>query len=43
MQTMLHDNHAASERHKTRGLPRPGKAWLHGLVYGGARGHKMVV
>src|SRR6266853_225525 len=43
IQTMLHDNHAEYDRHKTRGIPRPGKALLHGLVYCGACGHKMVV
>ena len=43
IQTMLHDNHAAYDRKKTRGIPRPGKALLHGLVYCGACGHKMVV
>jgi hypothetical protein len=43
MQTMLKDNHAEYDRHKTRGIPRPGKALLHGLVYCGACGHKMVV
>jgi DNA invertase Pin-like site-specific DNA recombinase len=43
IQTMLHDNHAEYDRKKTRGIPRPGKALLHGLVYGGACGHKMVV
>lgn len=43
LQAMLHDNHAAYDRNKTRGIPRPGKALLHGLVYCGACGHKMVV
>ena len=38
-----HDNHAEYDRNKTRGIPRPGKALLHGLVYCGACGHKMVV
>jgi hypothetical protein len=42
LQTMWHDNHAEYDRNKTRGMPRPGKALLHGLVYGGACGHKMV-
>jgi hypothetical protein len=40
---MLRDNHAEYDRNKTRGIPRPGKALLHGLVYCGACGHKMVV
>ena len=43
IQSMLHDNHAEYDRNKTRGIPRPGKALLHGLVYCGACGHKMVV
>src|SRR5262249_4125738 len=43
IQTMLRDNHAAYDRNKTRGIPRPGKALLHGLVYCGVCGHKMVV
>jgi DNA invertase Pin-like site-specific DNA recombinase len=43
IQTMRRDNHAEYDRNKTRGLPRPGKALLHGLVYCGACGHKMVV
>jgi hypothetical protein len=40
---MLQDNHAEYDRNKTRGIPRPGKALLHGLVYCGECGHKMVV
>jgi DNA invertase Pin-like site-specific DNA recombinase len=43
IQTMLTDNHAEYDRNKTRGIPRPGKALLHGLVYCGECGHKMVV
>jgi len=43
IQTMLHDHHAEYARNKTRGIPRPGKALLHGLVSCGACGHKMVV
>src|SRR5215472_7932575 len=43
IQAMLTDNHAEYDRNKTRGIPRPGKALLHGLVYCGACGHKMVV
>src|SRR5882724_2082140 len=43
IQAILHDNHAEYERKKTRGIPRPGNALLHGLVYCGACGHKMVV
>ena len=40
---MLKDNHAEYDRNQTRGIPRPGKALLHGLVYCGECGHKMVV
>jgi hypothetical protein len=43
MQRMLKDNHAEYDRNNTRGIPRPGKALLHGLVYCGECGHKMVV
>jgi DNA invertase Pin-like site-specific DNA recombinase len=43
IQAILRDNHAEYDRNKTRGIPRPGKALLHGLVYCGACGHKMVV
>src|SRR5688500_2352938 len=40
---MLRDNYAEYDRNKTRGVPRPGAALLHGLVYCGESGHKMVV
>ena len=40
---MLKDNYAEYDRNKTRGVPRLGKALLHGLVYCGECGHKMVV
>jgi len=43
IQAILKDNHAEYDRNKTRGIPRPGKALLHGLVYCGECGHKMVV
>ena len=43
IQTMLKDNYAEYDRNKTRGIPRPGAALLHGLVYCGECGHKMVV
>jgi DNA invertase Pin-like site-specific DNA recombinase len=43
IQGMLRDNHSEYDRNKTRGVPRPGTALLHGLVYCGACGHKMVV
>ena len=43
IQGMVRDNHSEYDRNKTRGVPRPGKALLHGLVYCGECGHKMVV
>src|SRR5215510_3128720 len=43
IQAMLKDNYAEYDRNKTRGIPRPGAALLHGLVYCGECGHKMVV
>ena len=43
IQAMLKDNYAAYDRNKSRGIPRPGVALLHGLVHCGECGHKMVV
>src|SRR2546421_10237163 len=43
IQRMLADNYAAYDRNKSRGVPRPGAALLHGIVYCGECGHKMVV
>jgi len=43
IQAMLRDNYSEYDKNKTRGVPRPGKALLHGLVWCGACGHKMVV
>jgi len=43
IQAMLQDNYAEYDRNKTRGIPRPGKALLQGLVYCGECGHKMVI
>jgi len=43
IQAMLKDNYAEYDRNKTRGIPRPGKALLHGLVACGVCGHTMVV
>lgn len=43
IQAMLHDNYAEYDRNKTRGVPREGEALLHGIVYCGECGHKMVV
>jgi DNA invertase Pin-like site-specific DNA recombinase len=43
IQAMLRDNHAEYDRAQTRGVPRGGKALLHGLLYCGECGHKMSV
>lgn len=43
IQAMLKENYAEYNRNQTRGVPRPGKALLHGIVYCGQCGHKMVV
>lgn len=43
IQTMLKENYAEYDRNKTRGIPRPGAALLHGIVYCGECGHKLVV
>jgi DNA invertase Pin-like site-specific DNA recombinase len=43
IQAMLRDNHAEYEHNKTRGVPRAGQSLLHGLLYCGACGHKMLV
>lgn len=43
IQAMLQDNYAEYDRNKSRGIPRAGAALLHGLVYCGECGHKMVV
>jgi DNA invertase Pin-like site-specific DNA recombinase len=43
IRAMLKDNHAEYDRNKSRGVPRPGSALLHGIVYCGKCGHKMVV
>jgi DNA invertase Pin-like site-specific DNA recombinase len=43
IQAMLHDNYAEYDRNQTRGVPRPGAALLHGIVYCGECGHKLVV
>jgi DNA invertase Pin-like site-specific DNA recombinase len=40
---MLRDNLNEYDRNRSRGVPRPGKALLHGLVWCGECGHKMVV
>lgn len=43
IQAMLRDNYTEYARNKTRGVPRDGKALLHGIVYCGECGHKMCV
>jgi DNA invertase Pin-like site-specific DNA recombinase len=43
IQDMLQDNQAEYDRNKTRGVPREGKALLHGILYCGVCGHKMCV
>src|SRR5438105_12323988 len=43
IQDMLADNYAAYDRNKSRGVPRDGAALLHGMVYCGECGHKMVI
>jgi DNA invertase Pin-like site-specific DNA recombinase len=43
IQSTLQDNYAEYDRNKSRGVPRPGSALLHGIVYCGECGHKMVV
>lgn len=40
---MLRDNYSEYARNKTRGIPREGKALLHGLLYCGECGHKLCV
>ena len=43
IQAMLQDNYAEYDRKKSRGVPRAGATLLHGIVYCGECGHKMVV
>jgi DNA invertase Pin-like site-specific DNA recombinase len=43
IKAMLRDNYAEYDRNKTRGVPRAGQALLHGLLYCGECGHKMMV
>lgn len=43
IQEMLKDNYAQYDRNKSRGVLRPGSALIHGIVYCGKCGHKMVV
>src|SRR5436190_7238790 len=43
IQEMLLDNYAAYDRNQSRGVPRDGAALLHGIVYCGACGHKLLV
>jgi len=43
IQSMLRDNYAEYDRNQSRGVPRPGAVLLHGIVYCGECGHKMLV
>jgi len=43
IQAMLLDNYAEYDRNKTRGIPRAGATLLHGIVFCGECGHKLVV
>lgn len=43
IQAQLQDNYADYNHKNNRGIPRPGAALIHGLVYCGECGHKMVV
>lgn len=43
IQAMLRDNYAEYDRNQSRGVPRPGAVLLHGIVYCGECGHKLVV
>jgi DNA invertase Pin-like site-specific DNA recombinase len=43
IQGMIRHNHSEYDRNQSRGVPRPGKALLHGIVSCGECGHKMVV
>jgi Recombinase zinc beta ribbon domain len=43
IQSMLQDNYAEYDRNKTRGVPRPGAALLHGIISCGECGHQLVV
>jgi DNA invertase Pin-like site-specific DNA recombinase len=43
IQAMIRDNYSAYDRNQSRGIPRSGKALLHGVVCCGECGHKMVV
>lgn len=43
IQIQIEQNYADYDRNRTRGIPRPGQALLHGLVSCGECGHKMVV
>lgn len=43
IQNILKDNYSEYDRNQTRGIPRPGKALLHGIMYCGICGHKLCV
>lgn len=43
IQLMIKNNHAQYYGNKTKGIPRSGKALLHGIVYCGECSHKMFI
>jgi DNA invertase Pin-like site-specific DNA recombinase len=43
IRAMIRDNHNQHAPEESRGVPRSGKALLHGLIYCGICGHKMFV
>jgi DNA invertase Pin-like site-specific DNA recombinase len=43
IQAMIRDNRSEYDRNRTRGVPRPGQALLHGIVCCGECGHQMKV
>jgi DNA invertase Pin-like site-specific DNA recombinase len=43
IQAMLQDNYNQYQHNRSRGVPRPGKALLQGIVYCARCGHKLVV
>jgi DNA invertase Pin-like site-specific DNA recombinase len=43
IQSMLKENYSEYKKNKTKGIPRSGKALLHGIMYCGCCSHKMVI
>lgn len=43
IEAMLRDNHSNYRHNMNRGVPRPGKALLHGIVYCGQCGHHLFI